>query len=232
VSITIAIDGYAGCGKSSTAKAVAKQLGFIYIDSGAMYRAVTLYLLDNQIPFEEMHEGITQAMQEIQLEFLPAEGFEFPAMHLNGKLVEPAIRSTRVSNAVSPVAIHGPIRESVVDQQRNLGKKGGVVMDGRDIGTVVFPHAELKVFMTAEMEVRAKRRLTEMQEKGIGGSLESVIENLRERDRIDTTRDISPLRQAEDARVLDSTHISFEEQVQQVLDWAQSLMKEKLHSGS
>lgn len=223
--ITIAIDGYAGCGKSSTAQAVAACLGFIYIDSGAMYRAVTLHLLRTGIPFAEETPALLAEVERLEIDFVQPAGAGRPLTRLNGEVVEEDIRTPAVSAAVSPVARHAGIRTQVVAQQRAMGRRGGVVMDGRDIGTVVFPDAELKVFMRADMEVRAARRQAELQAQGIEQSLEAVMHNLAERDHLDSTRATSPLRQAADALVVDTTHLTFDEQVQQVCALAQDRMR-------
>ncbi|RMG71815.1 MAG: (d)CMP kinase [Bacteroidetes bacterium] len=214
--ITIAIDGYAGCGKSSTAQAVAACLGYIYIDSGAMYRAVTLYLLRAGIDYAEETPALLSAVAGLEIDFVRPEGSARPLTRLNGEIVEEAIRTPEVSAAVSPVARHGGIRRKVVAQQQEMGRRGGVVMDGRDIGTVVFPEAELKVFMQADMAVRAERRRAELLGRGIDEPLEAVMHNLAERDHIDSTRAVSPLRQAADAVVVDTTHLSFDQQVEEV----------------
>lgn len=220
--ITIAIDGYAGCGKSSTAQAVAACLGYIYIDSGAMYRAVTLHLLREGIAYAEETPALLEAVRALEIDFVRPEVGGRPLTRLNGEVVEEAIRTPEVSAAVSPVARHPGIREQVVAQQREMGRRGGVVMDGRDIGTVVFPDAELKVFMRADMAVRAARRQAELRDRGIEEPLDAVMRNLAERDHIDSTRAVSPLRQAADALVVDTTDLTFDEQVQQVCDLARN----------
>jgi cytidylate kinase len=225
--ITIAIDGYAGCGKSTTARQVAHELGYLYLDTGAMYRAVSLYFLRQGIPFEEETPALLAALQEIEIDFVRhADGSA--QTRLNGEIVEKEIRSPEVSAVVSPVSVHAAVREAMVAQQRRMGAAKGVVLEGRDIGTVVFPDAELKVFMTSEMEVRAKRRLKEMEAKGIDISLAQVIENLKERDRIDTTRKHSPLKQAEDAMVMDTTNMTISEQIATVCDWARERMSSSI----
>lgn len=225
--ITIAIDGYAGCGKSTTARRVAHDLGYIYIDTGAMYRAVSLYFLRHNISFEQEHPGMLAALNDLHIAFVRNEAGQLQT-ELNGEIVEQEIRSPEVSAIVSPVSVHASVREAMVAQQRRMGASKGVLLEGRDIGTVVFPDAELKVFMKAEMEVRARRRLAEMQARGVEISLTEVIENLQERDRIDTGRAIAPLRQAEDALVLDTTNLTIEDQVRIVCQWARERMQESI----
>jgi cytidylate kinase len=213
--IVIAIDGYSACGKSTTAKEVAKILGYRYIDSGAMYRAVTLYFLDHHVALTNPRE-IHRALQQINISFkINAKGIT--ETFLNGLSVEEEIRQLRVSEQVSPVSAIKEVREAMVAQQRKLGKERGIVMDGRDIGTVVFPQAELKLFMTADMMVRAFRRQQEWLAQDRLVDLDEVIENIKKRDHIDTTRAESPLRQAEDATVIDTTHITIDEQVDEVV---------------
>jgi cytidylate kinase len=213
--IVIAIDGYSACGKSTTAKEVAKILGYRYIDSGAMYRAVTLYFLDHHVALTNPKE-VNRALQQINISFkINAKGVT--ETFLNGLSVEEEIRQLRVSEQVSPVSAIKEVREAMVAQQRKLGKERGIVMDGRDIGTVVFPQAELKLFMTADMMVRAFRRQQEWLAQDRLVDLDEVIENIKKRDHIDTTRAESPLRQAEDATVIDTTHITIDEQVDEVV---------------
>ncbi len=213
--IVIAIDGYSACGKSTTAKEVAKILGYRYIDSGAMYRAVTLYFLDHHVALTNPKE-IHRALQQINISFkINAKGVT--ETFLNGLSVEEEIRQLRVSEQVSPVSAIKEVREAMVAQQRKLGKERGIVMDGRDIGTVVFPQAELKLFMTADMMVRAFRRQQEWLAQDRLVDLDEVIENIKKRDHIDTTRAESPLKQAEDAIVIDTTHITIDEQVDEVV---------------
>lgn len=219
--ITIAIDGYAACGKSSTAKGVAAALEYVYIDTGAMYRSVALHFLREGIDFQEETAALKTALQGLVVDFVRKDGQVLT--RLNGEIVEDAIRHPEISAIVSPVAVHASVREAMVAQQRAMGAQGGVVMDGRDIGTVVFPDAELKIFVTADMQVRARRRLAELQARGIDSSLEAVIENLRERDHIDSTREIAPLRRASDARLLDTTEMSLQGQIDQVVSWAREI---------
>jgi len=220
VHITIAIDGYAGCGKSTTAKQVARELNYLFIDSGAMYRAVTLYVLRHVLPYHEDNEQLKAALDDIKLEFDYSDNPLIPGIFMNGEPVGKAIRTPQVSGAVSQVATLGSVREAMVDQQRRIAHDQGVVMDGRDIGTVVFPQAELKIFMQADLEVRARRRLAELDQQGINSTLQEVIDNLKARDRIDTTRQIAPLKKADDAVVIDTTHLSIADQVKKVCDLA------------
>jgi len=218
--IVIAIDGYSACGKSTTARQVASVLGYRYIDSGAMYRAVTLYFLDHHIALTNPKE-VTRALQQIQVSFR-VNSKNASETYLNGLNVEQQIRKMRVSQNVSQVSTLKEVRAALVAQQRRMGKEKGVVMDGRDIGTVVFPDAELKLFMTADILVRAFRRQREILERGQLVDLDDVIENLLHRDKIDTAREESPLRQAEDAVVIDTTHISIDEQVDEAVRLALS----------
>lgn len=212
--ITIAIDGYSSTGKSTMAKALAKKIGYAYIDTGAMYRTVTLYCLDNGILDGDTvdEQALEAALPDIKITFKPdAEGRS--ETYLNGVNVEKEIRSMRVSNKVSIIAAIGFVRRDMVRQQQAMGRDKGIVMDGRDIGTVVFPDAEMKVFVTADAAVRAQRRYDELRGKGdTTTTLEEVLANVTERDRIDTTRAESPLRQAEDALVLDNSHMTLEQQ--------------------
>ena len=203
--ITIAIDGHSSCGKSTMAKDLAKKIGYVYVDTGAMYRAVTLFALRNNL-FEEdgavKVEELEKRMDEIKISFKFNTETQRPDTYLNGELVEKEIRGMEVSNHVSPIAAIGFVREAMVAQQQRMGKKGGIVMDGRDIGTVVFPNAELKVFVTATAEVRAQRRYDELKGKGQEADYEEILKNVQERDYIDSHREVSPLRQAEDAILL------------------------------
>ena len=214
--ITIAIDGYSSCGKSTMAKDLAREVGYIYIDSGAMYRAVTLYCLENQL---FTAEGIDTARLEanmpgihISFQLNPETGR--PMTYLNGVNVEDRIRTMEVSNRVSPVAALPFVREALVKLQQDMGKEKGIVMDGRDIGTTVFPEAELKIFVTASAEVRAQRRYDELKAKGQDASFEEILANVKERDYIDQNREVSPLRKADDAILLDNSHLTIEEQKQ------------------
>lgn len=218
-NIVIAIDGYSACGKSSTAKAIAATLNYSYIDTGAMYRAVTHYFIENFVSFDNP-KAVLQALEQIHIDFIynPKKGFS--ETFLNGLNVEEKIREMEVSDLVSEVSTIAEVRQAMVAQQRKLGKKKGVVMDGRDIGTTVFPEAELKVFMTADFDVRAERRQKELLERNVLVDLENVMENLRKRDLMDTTRKESPLRKAPDALEIDTTHLTFEEQVEEILNLA------------
>lgn len=212
--IKIAIDGHSSCGKSTMAKDLAKEIGYIYIDTGAMYRAVTLYALQNGLISDAGIDeaGLQQHMSDIMITFQMNEVTGRPDTYLNGVCVEREIRTMEVSKYVSPVATLGFVREAMVDLQRLMGEAKGVIMDGRDIGTVVFPDAELKIFVTASADVRAKRRYDELMAKGEACNFDEILANVQERDRIDSTRAISPLRQAEDAIVLDNSNMTIPEQ--------------------
>lgn len=212
--IIIAIDGYSSCGKSTTAKAVAKHLGFAYIDTGAMYRAVTLYFLQNHVSFHNPKD-ILRALDQISIEFRRSEEGRNET-YMNGLNVEDEIRKLYIANQVSEVSAIAEVRHAMVDQQRRMGRKRNVVMDGRDIGTVVFPDAELKVFMTAEPLIRAQRRQQELFDKGDVLGLEEILQNLQKRDLIDTTRAESPLRQAEGAILVDTSFMTLDEQVDHI----------------
>jgi cytidylate kinase len=213
--IVIAIDGYSACGKSSTAKEVAAILGYRYIDSGAMYRAVTFYFLEHHVSLTNPKE-ITKALEQIHITFKVNQKNGTDTF-LNGLNVEKEIRKMRVSEMVSQVSTIKDVRTAMVDQQRRMGKERAIIMDGRDIGTVVFPTAELKLFMQADMNVRAFRRQKELLERGQLVDLDDVVENIRQRDEIDTTRAESPLRKADDAVEVDTTYVSFDEQVDEVV---------------
>jgi len=212
--ITIAIDGHSSCGKSTMAKDLAKEIGYIYIDTGAMYRAVTLYSLQHGLITDAgiNEEALRQEMSDIMITFQLNVETGRPDTYLNGVCVEKEIRTMEVSKYVSPIATLGFVREAMVDLQRLMGEAKGVIMDGRDIGTVVFPDAELKVFVTASVDVRAQRRYDELMAKGEKCSLDEIRANVIERDRIDSTRAISPLRQADDAIVLDNSNMTIPEQ--------------------
>ena len=214
--ITIAIDGYSSCGKSTMAKDLAREVGYIYIDSGAMYRAVTLYCLENQLFTEEGIDTIRleAAMPGIQISFQLNPETGRPMTFLNGANVEDRIRTMEVSNHVSPVAALPFVREALVKLQQEMGKEKGIVMDGRDIGTAVFPDAELKIFVTASAEIRAQRRYDELQAKGQEASFDEILANVKERDYIDQNREVSPLRKADDALLLDNSNLTIEEQKQ------------------
>ena len=212
--ITIAIDGYSSCGKSTMAKDLAREIGYIYVDSGAMYRAVTLYALDNGIiQGEKIDESrLKQEMKKIHISFQFNAERGRPDTYLNGERVEDRIRTLEVSNHVSPVAALPFVREEMVRQQQHMGEEGGIIMDGRDIGTTVFPNAELKIFVTASAEIRAQRRYDELTAKGEACDIADILRNVEERDYIDTHREVSPLRQASDAIVLDNSHLTIPEQ--------------------
>jgi CMP/dCMP kinase len=214
--IVIAIDGYSSCGKSTLAKQLAKKLHYSYVDSGAMYRGIALYLLDNNIDINN-HDKIIDALQHIEMHFENIDGLT--NLFLNGENVEAKIRTPQIANLVSPIATIGEVREAAVAQQQAMGAKKGIVMDGRDIGTTVFPDAELKIFMTASIAIRAERRYLEMITKNTPQTLTEVEANLIQRDHIDSTRAISPLRQAADAKLLDNSLLTEKEQLQIVLDW-------------
>jgi cytidylate kinase len=221
--INIAIDGFAACGKSTTAKRVAQELGYLYIDSGSMYRAFTLYLLENGIDFEDPR-AVIQALPNAEVGFAVNPQTGNYEVTLNNCFVEDKIRTLEVSAHVSKVSAIKEVRANLVKRQKELGLQKGVVMDGRDIGTVVFPDAELKVFMNADFEVRVERRKLELSARGQFLDRADIENNLYQRDLLDTTRLESPLRKAEDARLLDTTHLAFEDQVKQVLAWANALI--------
>ncbi len=213
--IIIAIDGYSACGKSTTAKEVAKILGYLYIDSGAMYRAVTLYFLDHHIALTNPKE-VTRALYEIKISFIiNSKGIS--ETFLNGISVEKKIRKMRVSENVSQVSALKDVRTAMVAQQRKMGKEKGVVMDGRDIGTVVFALAELKLFLTADILTRAFRRQKELLEREDMVDIDTIVANLNQRDQIDSTRKESPLVKAPDASTIDTTHVTIDEQVDEVI---------------
>ena len=219
--ITIAIDGHSSCGKSTMAKELARRLGYIYVDTGAMYRSVTLYALRNGLIADNGTvdaEALEREMTNINVSFTLNEETNKPEACLNGENVEKEIRSLEVSNHVSPVAALPFVRTAMVAQQQLMGQGGGVVMDGRDIGTVVFPNAELKVFVTASAEVRAQRRFDELKEKGMPADFADILKNVQERDYIDSHREVSPRRQADDAILLDNSHMTIAEQKQWLLD--------------
>ncbi len=213
--ITIAIDGHSSCGKSTMAKDLARRVGYIYVDTGAMYRSVTLYALRNHLFREDgtiLVDELQQQMDDIHISFQLNPETGRPDTYLNGECVEQQIRSLEVSSHVSPIAALGFVREAMVAQQQEMGQGGGVVMDGRDIGTVVFPDAELKIFVTASAEVRAQRRYDELQQKGMPADYDEILRNVQERDYIDSHREVSPLRQADDALLLDNSHMTIPEQ--------------------
>lgn len=218
--IIIAIDGYSACGKSTTARRVAEVLGYKYIDSGAMYRAVTYYFMEHHISLSNPKD-ISKALEDIKISFV-VNSKNVTETFLNGLSVEKEIRKMRVSDNVSQVSTSKEVRTAMTALQRRLGKERGIVMDGRDIGTVVFPNADLKLFMTAEMTVRASRRQQELLDNDKLVDFEEVIRNIKSRDLIDTTRAESPLKKAEDAIEIDTTHITIDEQVDEVVRMAVS----------
>lgn len=212
--ITIAIDGFSSCGKSTMAKDLAREIGYIYIDSGAMYRAVTLYCIENSlVDGKEINtDKLREAMKDIRISFQLNAETGRPDTYLNGVNVESKIRTMEVSSLVSPVATLDFVREAMVAQQQAMGKEKGIVMDGRDIGTTVFPDAELKIFVTASAEVRAQRRYDELKAKGQEASYEEILANVKERDFIDQNREVSPLRKADDAILLDNSNLTIAQQ--------------------
>ena len=213
--ITIAIDGHSSCGKSTMAKDLARQMGYVYIDTGAMYRSVTLYAMQNGMIDPQGNidtQRLQAAMPDIHITFRYNPQRGRPDTYLNGKLVEDDIRTMQVSNHVSPIATLGFVRQAMVQQQRQMGQQGGVILDGRDIGTVVFPNAELKIFVTASPEIRAKRRYDELTAKGQAVDYQEILRNVQERDYIDSHREISPLTQAPDAIVLDNSDMTIPQQ--------------------
>ncbi|CAN5344129.1 (d)CMP kinase [soil metagenome] len=215
--IVITIDGWSSCGKSTLAKQMAKELNYVYIDSGAMYRAITLYFLRHHIDWTDTTE-VKTALENISLEFQPNEKSGQSEIFLNGENVEYLIRDLVIAEKVSDVAAIKEVRSFAVAEQQKMGKKKGIVMDGRDIGTTVFPDAALKIFMTADIAVRVERRFKEMYEKNPNITIEEVKNNLEMRDYIDSNREVSPLRKAEDAVIIDNTNISMEQQLKHALD--------------
>ena len=212
--ITIAIDGFSSCGKSTMAKDLAREIGYIYIDSGAMYRAVTLYCIEKGLfQGKEIDENmLKEQIGQIQISFVLDPQTGRPRTQLNGVDVEDKIRTMEVSSRVSIIAAISFVREALVTQQQEMGRAKGIVMDGRDIGTTVFPDAELKIFVTASPEIRAERRYNELKEKGQAADYEEILANVKERDHIDQTRAVSPLRRADDALLLDNSHLTIGEQ--------------------
>lgn len=213
--ITIAIDGYSSCGKSTMAKDLAREIGYVYVDTGAMYRSVTLYALRHNLFNADgsvREDDLRQEMGNIHITFKLNPETGRPDTYLNGELVENDIRSLEVSNHVSPIAAIAFVRHALVAQQQQMGKEKGIVMDGRDIGTTVFPDAELKVFVTASAQVRAQRRFDELQAKGMPADFSDILKNVQERDYIDTHRETSPLKKADDALELDNSHLTITEQ--------------------
>jgi len=226
--IIITIDGYSSCGKSTLAKQLAKTLNYVFIDSGAMYRAITLYFMRNHVDWFNTQQ-VTQALTEIDLDFQYDEKTGNSQMHLNDENVEQHIRDMLVSENVSEVSTIKEVREFAVAQQQKLGLRKGIVMDGRDIGTTVFPQAELKIFVTADPAVRVQRRFKELYEKNPNITLEEVRNNLEMRDYIDSNREVSPLRKADDAIILDNSNLTREEQLSTALKWANERMKQAMN---
>lgn len=222
--IVIAVDGYSSCGKSTLAKDVAKKMQYAYIDSGAMYRAVALYCIQNKIEVNN-EADVVKSLPSINITFQFNEQENRNETYLNGKNVEEAIRSLEVAGAASTISQYKEVRKFLVHQQQMFGKEKGIVMDGRDIGTVVFPNAELKLFITADMDVRVERRFKELAQKGIVSTKAEVAENLRERDYTDINRSESPLRKADDAKEIDNSFLSKEEQVNLAYFFAQEAIK-------
>ena len=224
--IIITIDGWSSCGKSTLAKQLAKRLGYVYIDSGAMYRAITLYFLRNHVDWTKP-KAVTDALENITLEFVYNDKSNQTEMFLNEENVEYYIRDLVVAEKVSDVAAIKTVRDFAVTQQQAMGKKKGIVMDGRDIGTVVFPKAELKIFMTADNAVRVERRFKELFEKNPNITIEEVKANLEMRDYIDSHREVSPLKPAKDALLLDNSAITIEQQLETAMAWAKERLNAK-----
>ena len=222
--IIVAIDGFSGTGKSSTAKEVARQLGYIYVDSGAMYRAVTYYLQHHKVEISN-HKAVTDQLGHIQLQFKKVDGQN--VLFMNGESMDTKLRTMEVNQLVSEVSTLVSVRRELVKQQQKIGEERGIVMDGRDIGTVVFPDAELKVFMTASLDVRGERRKLELLERNIDIPLEEVMSNLRNRDKIDSERAEGPLKKASNALEIDTSDLTFEEQVSKIVD----LAKQHINAG-
>lgn len=226
--IIIAIDGYSSSGKSTMARELARRIGYKYVDSGAMYRAVTLYALENGMATEGQPDTtrLVEALPDIHVDFAPAGSDGTQHTLLNGRDVEREIRDMEVSNMVSPVAVIPEVREHLVKLQQQMGREKGIVMDGRDIGTTVFPKAEMKVFVDASAKERARRRLKEMEDKGEKVTFEEVLANIEERDYIDTHRDVSPLRKASDAHVLDNDKMTRDEQMEWLMKLYNTIVNE------
>lgn len=213
--ITIAIDGYSSCGKSTMAKNLAKEIGYIYVDTGAMYRSVTLYALRHHLFLEDGTvnvEELRKEMPNIHISFKVNAKTGRPDCYLNDELVEKEIRTLEISNHVSPIAAIAFVRKALVEQQQKMGEDKGIVMDGRDIGTTVFPNAELKIFVTADARVRAQRRYEELKEKEMPANFDDILKNVEERDYLDTHREVSPLKKADDAIILDNSNMTIQEQ--------------------
>ena len=228
--ITIAIDGYSSCGKSTMAKALARKIGYVYVDTGAMYRAVTLFALHHQLFNADGSvkvDALRELMPEVTITFRLNASTGLPETYLNGQMVEQDIRTMEVSHHVSPIAAIPFVREALVAQQQAMGRNKGIVMDGRDIGTTVFPDAELKIFVTASPEVRAQRRYDELKGKGMDAEYDDILKNVQERDYIDTHREVSPLRKAEDAIVLDNSHLNIAEQDEWLIEHFKKAAEDK-----
>jgi cytidylate kinase len=223
--IIVTIDGWSACGKSTLAKQLAKELGYIYVDSGAMYRAITLYFLRNHVDWTDVKE-VKEALNNITLEFIYNPKSQNSEIYLNDENVEYVIRDLVIAEKVSDVAAIKEVRQYAVAQQHRMGKKKGIVMDGRDIGTVVFPDAELKIFMTADNAVRVERRFKELFEKNPNITIDEIKHNLEMRDYMDSHREVSPLKKADDALLLDNTHISEKEQFDKALKWVHDLVEQ------
>jgi len=223
--IVIAVDGFSSCGKSSFAKLIAKRLGYLYIDSGAMYRAVTLGFIQNGMISQGKvkQDGLKENILKFDIGFSFNSNTQQYETTLNGVVVEDKIRTIAVANQVSVVSAIPEVRERMVELQRKLGENKGIVMDGRDIGTVVFPSAEIKIYMTADPRIRAERRLKELKEKGHEVNFIEILANIEERDHLDQTREVSPLRKADDAVVLDNSHMTIDEQ----MVWVEKLIEER-----
>lgn len=219
--IIIAVDGFSSCGKSTMAKDLAREIGYIYVDTGAMYRAVTLFALRNDCFVDDRKvdtDKLERMMKDIVISFRLNPETGRPDTYLNGENVEKDIRNMEVSSRVSPIAAVPFVRKALVEQQQKMGEAKGIVMDGRDIGTTVFPSAELKIYVTASAEVRAQRRFDELKAKGMPADFDDILKNVNERDYIDTHRDVSPLRKADDAILLDNSNMTIEQQKQWLLD--------------
>ncbi len=221
--ITIAIDGFSGCGKSSTAKALADEFGYIYIDTGAMYRGITYLFLKEGIDFNNDLQ-VEKALDNIELRF---EKLESGDIHLFNKDedLEPFLRTMEVNKSVSDISAVESVRKKLVAEQQRFGKDGGIVMDGRDIGTVVFPNAEMKLFLTADIKTRAFRRQKQLLEEGVEVSIDEIIDNFKRRDEIDSTRKVSPLRKADDAIEIDTTNLAFEDQLKRIVELSKEVRK-------
>ena len=219
--IIITIDGYSGCGKSTLAKDLSKHLSYLHIDTGAMYRSIALHMIRNKTSIQDL-KSIISSLSDIDLQLKFIDGSSHP--FLNGEPVGHLLKSKEVVNIVSEIAAIGEVREFLKHKQRRLGLEKGIVMDGRDIGTVIFPEASLKLFVTADIKIRTDRRIKELKERGIDRAYEEVLENLQKRDRIDTSRDVAPLRKAEDAIVIDTSHLNRSEQLEKALSLVEEVI--------